>query len=779
MALSIPTRQSADDWISPGSAIGNRTEAASSHRSGAFLITLVIGVILCVGLLVTLRWAERVRIGAFFEREVAKGTDALGHETQEAQHVLASVVALYRASQWVERSEFEAFSEPLTRRLPSVRSLAWVPRLYAVDRDDYVRRARAAGVPGFESTERRAGGSTSRVGERDVHFPVFYLAPETENSLPLGLDLGTNANLRAALEEARDRAETVASGPIDLDEPDGHGSGFVLLHPVYERPVQRAGLQERRAALSGFALGVYSVQAMIEDALEPHLDPSGINIEVRDNAEPSGAAPLYRYSGSEREISSGISGWREDLEPRLALELELPIPGRTWILRFASMPGYVSNARSWTPWVIFAFGLTLSLFAALYVHASSAAKEAAEGATRAKSQFLANMSHEIRTPMTAILGYSEELLESGDLSRIPSERLQSINAIKRNGEHLLQVINDILDLSKIEVGRLEIEKGRFSPVEMAADVGSLMRVRATERDLEFSLVFDAPLPETIESDPIRVRQILINIVGNAIKFTEHGSVRLVTRMKHSSSGPEIQFEIADSGVGMTDDDLSRLFQPFTQLDGSSTRHHSGSGLGLSICKRLVDLLGGTIDVRSAPGSGSAFYVNLPTGSLEGVPLVDQPSCLAGSAKEEPSESRRRSAARRLDCRILLAEDGPDNQRLIRHLLQQAGAEVETVDNGRSALERVLDGGHDEEEFDLILMDIQMPVLDGYGATRALRQAGYNLPIIALTAHAMSTDRERCLAAGCDDYASKPIEREALLEAIARHLQSSKRKTSGS
>ncbi|MFQ5514629.1 MAG: ATP-binding protein [Myxococcota bacterium] len=397
------------------------------------------------------------------------------------------------------------------------------------------------------------------------------------------------------------------------------------------------------------------------------------------------------------------------------------------------------------------------------------AKTEAESSNLAKSHFLANMSHEIRTPMTAILGFTDEILEGGDLVQIPPERLDALNAIKRNGHHLLQILNDILDLSKIEAGRLELEQVRFSPLQLTAEVCSLMRVSATQKGLMFITEYPTPLPETILGDPTRIRQILINLIGNAVKFTETGTVRLVTRLIQSDAEPCVEFEVIDSGIGMTREQIFHLFDPFTQADSSTTRRYGGTGLGLSICQRLIDMMGGAIDVESAPGRGSRFSVSLPVGSLDGIPLVENPT-----ETESPQPATTDRATRgSLECRVLLAEDGPDNQRLIRRMLERMGARVEIAENGLEALERALDAHAEGVPFDVILMDMQMPVLDGYGATRALRRAGYHEPVIALTAHAMSSDRERCLQAGCDDFVTKPIDRQALFDTIASYAESHK------
>jgi signal transduction histidine kinase/HPt (histidine-containing phosphotransfer) domain-containing protein/ActR/RegA family two-component response regulator len=382
--------------------------------------------------------------------------------------------------------------------------------------------------------------------------------------------------------------------------------------------------------------------------------------------------------------------------------------------------------------------------------------QAHEG-NRAKSDFLANMSHEIRTPMTAIIGYADLLL---DAHLTEGERSEHVETIRRNGAHLLAIINDILDLSKIEAGKMSVELLPCSLPQIVAEVASLMRLRSKEKEIGFDVVFHGKVPQSIQSDAMRLRQIVLNLVGNAIKFTERGNVRIVVRCDDlESPSPSLAIEVVDTGIGLTPEQRARLFQPFTQADASTTRRFGGSGLGLTICKRLAGLLGGDLTVQSAPGRGSVFSLVVPTGDLRGVPLLDSPT----EAMLVPEKNARAAPhALAVGVRLLLAEDGPDNQRLIATYLSRAGVEVTIVDNGRLAVDAALAGA-----FDVILMDMQMPILDGYGATSLLRREGYQRPIIALTAHAMSDDRERCLRAGCDDFLTKPVARDALVELVSR------------
>jgi signal transduction histidine kinase/CheY-like chemotaxis protein len=369
----------------------------------------------------------------------------------------------------------------------------------------------------------------------------------------------------------------------------------------------------------------------------------------------------------------------------------------------------------------------------------------AERANESKSRFLAMMSHELRTPLTAILGYAELLEHAGDTQRADYSR-----TISRHGEHLLSVINDILDLSKLEAGRMTVERVPFSPTQTLADVVALFRARAAEKGVELGLEVEVPLPEMLLSDPTRLKQCVMNLVSNAIKFTEAGRVTVCASWSPSaaaSPGGTLTIEVSDTGIGLSAEALAGLFRPFAQADCSTTRRYGGTGMGLFITRRLATLLGGDVVGRSVEGSGSWFTITLPLerATLGLDPAVSEEAGRAGVARDALSGRR-----------ILVADDGEDNRRLFAHHLRRAGAIVELACDGREALELVLGSEAQSRPLDLVLLDIHMPNMDGREVASALRQSGYVGRVAAITADAMVGAREEGLLAGFDDYITKPI-----------------------
>ncbi|MFO1062881.1 MAG: ATP-binding protein [Pirellulales bacterium] len=410
------------------------------------------------------------------------------------------------------------------------------------------------------------------------------------------------------------------------------------------------------------------------------------------------------------------------------------------------------------------------------------ARHAAEEANRSKSEFLANMSHEIRTPMTAIIGYADLLTD--ELPQLTDEeRIDYVQTIRRNGVHLLEIINDILDISKIEADKMTVERIAVSPSAVMDEVKELMQVKADAKGLTLEVRERSTLPTWISTDPTRLRQILLNLVGNAVKFTETGFVR-VDMSYDAHPKQHLVVDVTDSGIGMDEQQLAKVFDAFVQADTTTTRRFGGSGLGLRISKRLAELLGGELTVSSRLGVGSSFRLTVDASVAAPAlasPVSENRIDVVPSVDSMP-RSGSRSAAEAGDLhgmRILLAEDGPDNQKLISFHLKKAHADVVIVQNGKELLEHLsadgtVDGPLREPlEYDLIISDMQMPEIDGYQAAAQLRAKGCTIPILALTAHAMSGEEARCLESGCSAYQSKPIDRAVLIKQSASLVEHQK------
>ena len=380
------------------------------------------------------------------------------------------------------------------------------------------------------------------------------------------------------------------------------------------------------------------------------------------------------------------------------------------------------------------------------------ARDAADAANQAKSDFLANMSHEIRTPMNAILGFTDVLRRG--MEENPDQRMEYLNTIHSSGSHLIELINEILDLSKVEAGKLELEIREFELPEMLHQVVQVLSSKANQKDINLSFDVDGSIPSRIMSDSTRVKQILINLVGNAVKFTEQGEVKLRCGFQDN----HIRFDVTDTGIGMTDEQMAKIFDPFSQADSSVTRRFGGTGLGLSICKKFAEALDGSISVSSIPGEGTTFSVQIPVETND-ADLLDLAGC--ESQIQQSMRSKVKTENRRLKKSVVLVvDDGKTNRNIVSVVLKRHGQQILEAENGQQACDIMA-----SQHVDVVLMDMQMPVMDGYTATRTLRERGFTLPIVALTGNATDEDEQKSTDAGCNGLLPKPIEIDTLIKTL--------------
>jgi len=438
-----------------------------------------------------------------------------------------------------------------------------------------------------------------------------------------------------------------------------------------------------------------------------------------------------------------------------SIENEIPLNESIDLLSRSYMTHYSEKAKSADVYrQIMFFSSVLLVLIVLYMLIKNARHSQELAASRAS--FLANMSHEIRTPLTAIIGFGEATLES---RQSMTERLSAVRSIVRNGKHLLSVINEILDVSKVESGKLETEVISVDVAEILIDVESVVRMQIAEKGLVFKLKYYTPVPNKIFTDPVRLKQILLNICGNAVKFTKQGKIEV--GVSYLAGQHKITFSVIDSGIGITKQQAEKLFKPFSQADSSTTRKFGGTGLGLHISRELAKLLGGDITVVSLAGQGAQFDIVIDTGALDDVMFSGEPP----QFHYQKDAGFTPIVAPLLKGTVLLAEDSIDNQKLISYQIHKTGASVVIADNGKIALDIAT-----ENEFDLILMDMQMPEMDGIEATEKLRKSDYTNPIVALTANAFNEDVLRCRASGCDDFLSKPVDWKRFFQVLETYLQ---------
>ncbi len=750
-----------------------------------------------VGAFVLASKAEHRQAHLELDRRVDSIATAIRSRLELSINVLQSLSSFYASSDTVERDEFHTFVSGVIRGQPGVYAISWLRYVKGdAGREAFERSLRADNMLNAQIVEEAADGRLLPAPRREEYLALEFIEPSGGREGRIGF----NAQSRQVNVPMQDRAcvagEASMTGRFQLLNEPGSPYTISVYEPVYRNGARTTTEQERRAHLTGLLSASYRISDLLSAALV-NVEHDGVDLEVIDESATDPSERELVAMTSPHAPLHGASR-RDAIQQTTVID----IAGRRWAIRGVQSEASLLGRHGATSWLALLGGLlftsllggflmiltgraaqvealvdertaALSLVnadlsreqarTAHMVEELRASKEIAEVATRAKSEFLANMSHEIRTPMTAILGFTGLLAQEAFES--PDAREKAIAAIQRNGEHLLTIINDILDLSKIEAGKLSIEQIPIRPDELLYDVRRTFTDVARSKGIELTVVLPTdPVPAVI-GDPVRVRQVVMNLVSNSIKFTMRGTVTLT--LSYDAVKRDVTITVADSGIGMTGEQVSALFQPFSQAEASTARRFGGTGLGLRISKRLAEMMGGDLNVQSAPGRGTVF-----TYQLFDRKIVDYSADETSGAAATPALGSKPLQG----LHILAVDDSPDNRVLVEMLLRRAGAEVTLLELGTQAIDWVqqrlqtgkpIGGHHNALGIDLILMDMQMPGLDGPETVRRLRAMRAPVAIVALTANAMESDRIRCFDAGFDDFIAKPINPGLLFEKCAK------------
>ncbi len=713
-------------------------EVFSPIRAPAFF-ALVSGLVV-TSLVTFFFWkAEERSAKEEIERLAQDRADLIRVQILRSMEVLHGMAAFFEAKPNANRQEFRTFVQGSLARQPEVQALAWDPRVAANEREIWEARAQSEGFPEFHFTQEKSTGGLEPAALRDEYYPVYFLESLAKNANAFGFDVGSEPRRRLALERARDTGESTATSPIRLAQEVDSQLGFVVFRPVYQQMVTT--LKERRIHLTGFATAAFRIGDLIDLSLSPSVDhPIALSVYDRESR-----SLLYRQGGERR--------WGFP-----STKITMDVAGRLWTLSFEPTTKYEGKPVYYLPLTAMGSGILISCLLATYLWKGARqsvemrsevlvrknAEQAAEAANHAKSEFLANMSHEIRTPMNAILGYSQILARDEALH--PFHR-DAVATIIRSGDHLLHLIDEILDLSKIDAGRMEVTMSDFDLHTLVREVSGMFQYPCEKKGLGLRIEMPDELSTlVVRGDEGKLRQILINLLANAVKFTATGLVLV----RVNRSGDVWTFMIQDTGIGIEPHLLKKIFDPFQQGDSSS--NIGGTGLGLAIVQRQVTIIGGKISVSSEVGKGSSFTLDLPlpTSDAQGHQAIFQkPPKVVGLKKG-------------ITLKVLVVDGIAENREVLAVMLSQIGCEVIIAENGQQALEVTK-----ESRPQIVFIDPRLPDFNGLEAIhRLVHEFGHSrLKIIATSASVLIRNREECLKAGCDDFVAKPFRAERIYECL--------------
>ncbi|MEJ5369097.1 MAG: ATP-binding protein [Bryobacteraceae bacterium] len=724
---------------------------------------------LALGWLLFLLMIEREEAQILREHQRAAQAQIAAIEAQVASslHTLHALQGLIQYDPQVDAGAFRAFYEVMLLRgqeRSGVRLVEWLRQVPAGELGEYERAMRVRlGDPGFQVWQPDARRGRRPATGRPWYHVVELIEPAEEHGHVRGLDSGHSEQTQRAIWRARRTGDLAATAGFKLAQ-DPPGRASVLIYaPVCPAPGTKPGEAKCEEPLGLAAVGV-SGQALLNAAglLAPR---QGFTVEIFDEGQRGDEQVLL----AARRGQAGVArAWKMVQAPPVTAKIR--VADRQWqVVCSGAYP--LPWSRIWPAWLL--FGTCLLITAAVQMLILSLERQnvrvkeevrkrtrqlrkairLARAGSEAKSQFLAKISHEIRTPLNGIIGMTHLLLDSG----LSAEQRESVQVILSASRHLLAVLNDTLDLSKIEAGKLVLQSEPFELAALLRECERIYRPAAEHKGLRLEVEAEDGLPKWVRGDETRLRQIIWNLLSNAVKFTSEG--RVAFSVKRGSAPERLRFEVRDTGPGIGAEDLKRLFEPYFQ-SSLPARSGEGTGLGLAISRRLVELMGGEMGCESQPGAGSLFWFEVPLPAAE--------------SRRDPQAAQAGGADLPARLAVLVAEDNAINQRVLSRLLERLGCRVTLAGDGAKAVEAAAQG-----EFDVILMDCQMPKMDGYEAARRIRQMGGRMekvPIVALTAHAMESDRRRCLEAGMSDYLTKPVSLEALRGALERAAPAGVRET---
>ncbi len=663
-----------------------------------------------------------------FDRAVNTFVSTLQNRMTVYSMALVGARNLMQIEKDVSAKQFETFliQMGIKENFPGIQAIGYVERLSI---QESRRRLKSMGLP-FEYAQTPPGSSAASL----TRYSVGFQQGATRTT---GLDMGVTKDLRAAMDRARDTGQLIATDrafPLTLPQ-NGLAGAFLMFMPVYKSHQALTSVEERRRQLKGFVYGSFRSENLFGRLTKELHDRDGnFSVQVFDGPNPTAENRMYTEGGEGSALSN------------LKASLPFTFGDHTWTIQIIAPKAFLIPYLHWTPYLIFAFGFFSSLLIALVLQHSQALEKEAAAANQAKSVFLANISHEIRTPLGVMLGFAEIAL--GQSSQI--DRETSLKTIIKNGKELTRIIGDVLDVSKIEANKLKIEKSSFSLTKLAEDLVAIWKPQAEAKGLAFELDMDPEIRHEIRheilGDETRIKQILTNVLSNATKFTAQGFIRLSIAVDQEF----LRISVSDSGIGVSAENQQKLFRPFSQGDSSITRKFGGSGLGLALSREIARALGGSLELlESKENQGSQFVLTIPHEQIVSAHNSQSP------ASEKPCSSL-------AGKNILLVEDSADNRALFSIMLKRANATVDLAQDGQEGVDKAM-----SQKYDLVLMDIQMPIKDGYTAFAELKEKNYRIPVIALTAHALTDEKNKALDMGFADYLTKPVDYRTLIQTAHR------------